>query len=123
MIALLQAGYLGEKTGPPASDAESQQLLFDTMARTASPDHGLERPTTFQWEFRDASPWHLRVANGSTTAVAGRVESPDVALRCRYEDWVDVFAGRLDPKRAMATGRLRPRGNIRTLLKLSRLFG
>ncbi len=123
MIALLQAGYLGEKTGPPSSDAESQRLLFDTMARTASPDHGLERPTTFQWEFRDASPWHLRVDNGSTTAVAGRVENPDVALRCRYEDWVDVFAGRLDPKRAMATGRLRPRGNIRTLLKLSRLFG
>ncbi len=123
VIALLQAGYLGEKTGPAASDAGSQQLLFETMARTVSPDHGLERPTTLQWQFKDAGPWHLRVDNGSASAHAGEVEDPDLRLSCRFDDWADIFAGRLDPKRAMATGRLRPRGNVKTLLKMSRLFG
>ncbi len=123
VIALLQAGYLGEKNGPAASDPASQQLLFETMARTVSPQHGLDRPTTFQWEFKDAGPWHLRVDNGSARAHEGRVEDPAVRLSCRFDDWVDVFAGRLDPKRAMATGRLRPRGNLRALLKMGRMFG
>jgi hypothetical protein len=123
VIGLLRAGYLGEKTGPPASDPGSQRLLFETMARTVSPEHGLERPTTFQWEFRDAAPWHLRVSNGTAEAREGRVEQPDVRLSCRFEDWADIFAGRLDPKRAMATGRLRPRGNVRTLLRMPRVFG
>jgi hypothetical protein len=122
VIALLRAGFLGEKTGPPASDPESQRLLFDTMGRTAASDR-VDGPTVLQWDFRDASPWHLRLANGSTTAEPGRVEDADLTLRCSYEDWVDVFSGRLDPRRALATGRLRPRGSVRTLLKLPRVFG
>ena len=123
VIALLQAGFLGEKNGSAASDPASQQLLFETMARTVSQEHGLDRPTTFQWEFKDARPWHLHVDNGSASAHEGRVENPAVRLSCRFDDWVDVFAGRLDPKRAMATGRLRPRGNVRALLKMGRMFG
>jgi hypothetical protein len=122
VIALLRAGYLGEKTGRPASDPDSQRLLFDTMARTASPDHGFAGPTVFQWDFRDAPPWHLRLASGSTIAEPGRVEDPHLTLRCRYEDWVDIFSGRLDARLAMATGRLRPRGSVRTLLKLPKVF-
>ena len=122
VIALLMAGFLGEKTGPPASDPESQWLLFDTMARTAASD-GLDGRKVLQWEFRDAPAWHLNLANGAAAAEPGRVEDADLTLRCRYEDWVDIFSGRLDPRLAMATGRLRPRGSVRTLLKLPRVFG
>src|SRR5215210_4154391 len=122
VIALLSAGFLGKKTGPPAADPESQRLLFDTMARTAVSD-GLDGPRTLQWEFRDAPAWHLRLANGATAAEPGRVEDADLKLRCRYEDWVDIFSRRLDPRRALATGRLRPRGSVRTLLKLPSVFG
>ena len=68
-----------------------------------------------QWEFPDAEPWHLRLDNGSTAVSAGRAEAPDITFKASYEDFVDVVGGRLDPKRAMATGRLRPRGSLRTL--------
>jgi hypothetical protein len=123
VIALLRAGFLGEKNGPPASDPASQRLLFETMARTAAPDHGLRRQAVIQWDFRDAPPWHLAVSNGSTTAREGRAEDPDLRFRCRFEDWVDIFAGRLDAPRAIATGRLRPRGSLRVLWKLPQVFG
>ena len=123
VISLLQAGFLGEKTGPPASDRERQRLLFDTLARTVASNDGLDRPTTFQWEFRDADPWFLRIADGSAEAVQGRLEDPDVRLGCRFEDWVDIFAGRLDARRALVTGRLRPRGNLKVLLKMPRVMG
>jgi hypothetical protein len=123
VIALLRAGYLGEKTGPPASDPDSQGRLFDALARSVAPDHGLDRPTTFQWDFRDAAPWFVRVENGSAWAEQGRVEDPDVRLRCRFEDWADIFAGRLDARRAMATGRLRPAGRLKTIWRMPRVFG
>ena len=58
----------------------------------------------------------------STAAAPGRSEHVDLELRCRYDDWVDVVAGRLDPRRAVATGRLRPRGNPRALWRARGLF-
>ena len=75
-----------------------------------------------QWEFPDAEPWHVRVDNGSTAAAAGRAPHVDLELRCRYEDWVDIVAGRLDPRRALATGKLRPHGSPRALWAARGLF-
>jgi hypothetical protein len=121
--ALVRAGILGEKTGPPARDPDTQDLLFDTLRRQVNPDHGLTAPLTLQWDFRDVEPWFLQVDNGSAVAKAGRASSPDLVLRCRWEDWVDLVAGRLSPRRAFLTGRLRPRGRPRALLAMPRLFG
>ncbi len=77
---------------------------------------------TVQLEFADAEPWHVRVDNGSTAAGAGRAAQVDLELRCRYEDFVDVVAGRLDPRRALATGKLRPHGSPRALWAARNLF-
>ena len=54
--------------------------------------------------------------------VRRQLEAPDILFRARYEDFVDVVGGRLDPRRAMATGRLRPRGSLRTLWSARGLF-
>jgi putative sterol carrier protein len=121
-LSLLQAGFLGSKDGPPARDPESMALLFDTVRRAVDPRRTPAEPLTLQWEFSDAQPWHLRVANGSTEAAAGRAEHADLELRCRYEDWVDLVAGRLRPRRALISGRLRPRGSLRALWAVRGLF-
>ena len=114
-MALLQAGILGEKNGPPARDTETMALLFDTVRRGVDFRTAPAGPLTVQWEFPDAEPWHLRLDNGSTAVTPGLLEAPDITFKARYEDFVDVVGGRLDPRRAMATGRLRPRGSLRTL--------
>ncbi|HEX8066985.1 MAG TPA: ribonucleotide-diphosphate reductase subunit beta [Thermoleophilaceae bacterium] len=120
-LAMLQAGYLGEKTGPP--DPHKAELLFDILKRSVDTSGTNGSPTTIAWEFRDAEPWFLRIDNGSTEAQAGRVENADLTFRCRFEDWVDIVAQRRDPRIAMATGKLRPRGNLRLLLRMQKLFG
>jgi len=122
-MALLQAGILGEKNGPPARDPETMALLFDTVRRGVDFRTAPAGPLTVQWDFPDADPWHMRLDNGSTAVAAGRVEAPDIVFRARYEDFVDVVGGRLDPRRAMATGRLRPRGSLRTLWSARAIFG
>jgi predicted lipid carrier protein YhbT len=55
--------------------------------------------------------------------VAGRASHADLTLRCRFADWADVMAGRADPRALMLRRRLRPRGSVRLLLAMPRVFG
>jgi ribonucleotide reductase beta subunit family protein with ferritin-like domain len=121
-LAMLRAGYLGERNGAAARDPEAMALLFDSVRRAVDPRTAPEGPLTLQWEFPDAEPWHLRLANGSTAAAPGRAPDPDVELRVAFDDWVDVIAGRLDPKRAVATRRLRLKGSPRALWRARGVF-
>ena len=118
VIKMLEANYLGEKLGPPSRDPEIVALLFDSVRRAVDSSHA----ATVQWDFSDAEPWVLHVANGATRVEQGRIETPDITLRCRFEDWVDITAGRTDPRVAVATGKLRPRGRLRALWGARNLF-
>jgi hypothetical protein len=123
MVAMLQAGLLGEGNGPPPRDPATMALLFDMLRRGVDPRVTLPAPLTLQWDFPDAEPWHLRVDNGDSAAQPGFADAPDVTYKVRYEDFVDVFAGRLDPRRAVLTGKLRPRGSVKALWVSRKLFG
>ena len=122
--ALAKAGVIGVREGPSARDHETVALLFDTIRRQVNPNHGLKRPTTFQWEFTDpdVATWHLTVNNGSSETAEGPAAKPDLRLRLGYQDWADIVGERLDPLRAVATGRLRPRGNPLALAGLGKVF-
>jgi len=122
--ALAKAGVIGVREGPTQRDPETVALLFDTIRRQVNPDHGLARATTFQWEFTDPDipTWHLTVNNGSSVVAQGQAPNPDVRLRLSYQDWVDIVGQRLAPLRAIATGRLRPRGNPLAFARLSKVF-
>ena len=122
-VAMLEAGLIGEGNGAVPRDPATMELLFDALRRGVDTRHAPARPLTLQWEFPDAEPWHLRVERGSTAVAPGFSERADVTYRARYDDFVDVFAGRLDPRRAIVTGKLRPRGSVRALWSARRLFG
>jgi putative sterol carrier protein len=121
---LAQAGVIGVREGPTRRDPETLELLFDTIRRQVNPEHGLKRATTFQWEFTDPDvpTWHLRVDNGTSTVGQGAAPKPDLRMRVAYQDFVDIIGERLDPMRAFATGKLRPRGNPLALRRLTQVF-
>ncbi len=121
---LAQAGVIGVREGPSKRDQETVALLFDMIRRQVNPEHGLSRPTTFQWEFTDPDvpTWHLTVENGSSTVAEGAAPNADLRLRVAYQDWVDIIGERLNPRRALVTGRLRPAGNPLALRKLMKAF-
>ena len=121
-LGLLRANILGEKTAPPARDPETMAMLFGVIKRSVDPAETPDHPVTIQWDFKDADPWHLKINNGSTDAAPGRVEDADLVLRCRFEDWADITAGRTDPRVAMATGKLRPKGSVKLLLRMQKMF-
>jgi Ribonucleotide reductase, small chain/SCP-2 sterol transfer family len=121
---LAKAGVVGVREGPSRRDPQTLELLFDTIRRTVNPNHGLTRPTTFQWDFTDTDipTWHLTVNNGSSMVAEGPVSQPDLRLQLSYQDWVDVIGERVDPLRLIVRGRLRPRGNPLALRKLTKVF-
>jgi len=122
-IAMLEAGLLGEGNGAPPRDPRTMALLFDSLRRGVDHRSAPPGPLTLQWDFPDAEPWHLRLDNGSTSVAPGWAERADVTYRVRYDDFVDVFAGRVDARRALATGKLRPRGSVRAIWATRKLFG
>src|SRR5947209_639630 len=122
VLTLLESNVLGEKLAPPSSDPKVMAMLFDLIERAVDTSRSPARPLTIQWDFKDAAPWHLRINNGSTSAAEGRVPDADLTLRSRYEDWVDIIAGRQDPRRAILRGRLRPKGNPLNLWRIQKLF-
>ena len=120
-IALLESHVMGEPHPHPDASPEIQRLYFDVIARSADTKVVNGRPFTIQWDFLDADPWHVTVANGSTRAEPGRANA-DVTLKATWGDWISVSKGALDPRRAFLGRRLRMRGSPRNLRTFMQVF-
>lgn len=120
-IKLLKAGILGEPNGTPKCDPEVEKILFEVIARSAHTD-AVDRPVTIQWRFEDADPYYVSIDNGSTRAEAGTAEKADVTLRTSWADWIEIATRGHDARRAMLRRRLRPRGSLRQLARLPKIF-
>jgi putative sterol carrier protein len=96
-------------------------MLFDGLRRQIDPS--VAPGATIQWDFSDAEPWHLRIDNGRSSVAPGRVDHADLTFHCRLVDWVELAAGRTEPWRALVTGKVRPSGSLRMLIRAPKLFG
>src|ERR1700730_16213398 len=87
--ALAKGGIRGVRRAPSDRDPETLALMFDTIRRQVNPQHGLRKPTTFQWEFTDpdVATWHLTVNNGSSEGGGGEAARPELRPRLSYQDW------------------------------------
>src|SRR5438874_2337043 len=63
---MLAGNYIGPDR-PVARDAETLGVVFDAIAQSAN-SRAVPGGMTVQWDFTDAEPWHVEVANGSSRA-------------------------------------------------------
>jgi hypothetical protein len=120
-ITLLKAGVLGPPNGGAKSSPEVQEIYFDVIARSAKTD-ALDSPLTVQWKFKDADPWHIKVRNGSSEAVAGVAESADVTLQTTWPEWVEISMRGESPAKAVLQRKLRPKGGLRNLRRMAQVW-
>jgi ribonucleotide reductase beta subunit family protein with ferritin-like domain len=120
-IKLLKAGVMGPPNGRPESSPEIQRIYFDIVARSADSD-AVESPVTIQWKFADAAPWHVRIDNGSTQARDGVAENADVTLETTWGQWIEISMRGGDFRKAVLRRRLRPRGSLRQLRRMQRIW-
>jgi ribonucleotide reductase beta subunit family protein with ferritin-like domain len=119
-LAMLRAGYIGEPNGGAKPDPEVTRILFESLCKQV--DTSAAPGATIQWDFSDAEPWYVRIIDGRAEAEMGRAPSADLTFSCRLTDWLDLSAGRTEPWRAALTGKIRPHGKLRLLLRAPKLF-
>ena len=110
---------------PPASASSQYSPQVPqgyAPASNAGAADAADRPVAFQWKFKDAEPYYVRIDNGSTTTGKGLVEHADVTLKTSWADWVDVATRGHDARLAMLRGKIRPRGSLRQLARMRKIF-
>ena len=64
----------------------------------------------------------MRIDNGNSEAAQGEAPNADLTLETTWRDWIDMSIRGADPRRAMLQRKLRPRGSLRTLWRMQRIF-
>ena len=121
-VKLMMGGILGPPDGNPEVSPELQRLWFDVVARSADPKAVNGSRVVYQWRFTDAEPWHLILDNGSTRAEPGEAPNPNLVLESSWRDWVSSSKPDRSPVRYILQRRIRPRGKIRELARLRKVF-
>jgi len=122
-VKLMEAGILGPPEAVPQADPEMQRLYFDVVKRAANTKAANGSPLVYQWRFTDAEPWHLVIDNGSTRAEPGEAPNPTVTLETSWADFVSTSKPDANPLKLVLTRRIRPRGSIREIARMRKVFG
>jgi hypothetical protein len=123
-VQLMMAGILGPPDGPPpGSTPELQRLYFDVISRVANPKAANGSPLVYQWRFSDANPWHLTIDNGSTRAEPGEVPNPDLVIESTWGDWIASGKPDANQLKMVLQRRIRPKGSIREIARMRKVFG
>jgi putative sterol carrier protein len=122
-VKLMEAGVLGPPDGPaPDASPETQRLYFDVVKRAADPAAANGSPLVYQYRFSDAEPWQLIIDNGSTRAEPGEAPNPTLTLETSWADFVAIGKPEAKPLQMMLQRRLRPRGKLREIARMRKVF-
>jgi hypothetical protein len=120
---LMLAGITGSPNGsPPESSPEIQRLYFEMIADVVNAGAANGDRLVYQWRFSDADPWHVVIDNGSTRAEPGEAPNPNVVLEANWADWVASTKPDANRLRMMLQRRIRPRGSLRELARMRKVF-
>lgn len=121
-VKLMMAGILGPPDATPEATPELQRLYFDVVKRAADPRAANGSPLVYQWRFDDADPWHVTIDNGSTRAEPGEAPNPTLTLEASWKDFVGMSKPDANPMKMVLTRRIRPRGSIREIARMRKVF-
>jgi hypothetical protein len=120
--ALIDAGVIGDDRREPKMNDAAFEVLFDGVANSMNLDVAKTIGSTFQWRFKDAEPWHVSVDNGTAIPARGTAAHWDFCFETTSADWARIAVGRLDPRKAVLTRKLKLRGPLRAKARLPHLF-
>ena len=121
-VKLMMGGILGPPDGVPQSSPELQRLYFDVIERVVNTKAANGSRLVYQWRFSDAEPWHLVIDNGSTHAEPGEAPNPNLVLEASWADFIATGKPDANPLKMVLTRRLRPRGSLRELARMRKVF-
>lgn len=121
-VKLMMGGILGSPDNVPQTSPELQRLYFDVIERVVNPKAANGSRLVYQWRFTDADPWHLVIDNGSTHAEPGEAPNPNLVLEASWGDFIATGKPDSNPLKMVLQRRLRPRGSVRELARMRKVF-
>jgi Ribonucleotide reductase, small chain/SCP-2 sterol transfer family len=123
-VRMMLGGILGPSDGSvtPSTDPELMRLHFAMTAQVANPAAATDGPLVYQWKFSDAEPWHLVIDNGSTRAEPGLATDPAVTIETTWADWLASTKPDAKPLKLLLSRKIRPKGSIRELARMRKVF-
>jgi ribonucleotide reductase small subunit/SCP-2 sterol transfer family protein len=121
-VKLMMGGILGPPDAVPESTPDLQRLYFNVVERVVDPKAANGSKLVYQWRFTDADPWHLVIDNGSTRAEPGEAPNPNLVMEASWADFVATGKPEANPLKMVLQRRLRPRGSIRELARMRKVF-
>ena len=123
-VKMMEAGVLGPPDAKvPDSSPEIQRLYFDLVKRVANPAAANGSALVYQYRFDDADPWHLVIDNGSTRAEPGEAPNPTLVLEASWADFIATSKPDANPLKMILQRRIRPRGKLREIARMRKVFG
>jgi NAD-dependent dihydropyrimidine dehydrogenase PreA subunit len=83
---------------------------------------GLSFTCQFDFTGEGGGSWGMRVADERCEVFPGRIEHPDLGVRCPGTLFLSIHRGEASPVLSLLTGRLKLRGNRKIFLAFPRLF-
>jgi Ribonucleotide reductase, small chain/SCP-2 sterol transfer family len=121
-VRLMMGGILGPPDAVPETSAELQRLYFDVVKRSINAEAANGSRLVYQWRFTDADPWHLVIDNGSTRVEPGEAPNPNLTMEASWADFVLTAKPNTSPLKLVLQRRLRPRGSVRELVRMRKVF-
>ncbi|MEA2497879.1 MAG: ribonucleoside-diphosphate reductase beta chain [Actinomycetota bacterium] len=119
---LVDAGIVGDDERTPQVSREAFEILFDGMVRSTDIDVARSLGGPIEWDFNDAEPWHIVVADGHIEAKPGRAGEPSLRMEIASGEWARMVVGRTDARWALLTRKLKVHGSLSAKAKLAKLF-
>ena len=119
---LLEDGIMGDDRREPKVSPQAFEILFDGMSRALDLEVARSLGGPIQWDFTDAEPWHIVVANGHAEAKPGTAGEPALRLETSAADFAKIAVERDDPRWSLLKRKLKVHGSLSAKAKLPKLF-
>lgn len=100
----------------------SVEYIFAKLNQRFNPSQAKDMRAVYQFQLRDAQPFHLNIQDGSLLASWGEHPDPDITLHLSESVLASVVSGQLDGMSAYMKGQLRAEGNLLLATQLGKLF-
>lgn len=100
------------------------ESLMELLPQLFQPNRseGVNTSINFDITGEGGGEWNVSIKNRQCVVSKGLAESPELGLKAKAQDILDIFTGRLDPKRALFFGCLKMTGSMKLALKLAEFF-
>lgn len=83
---------------------------------------GVNAKYAFDLTGDNGGQYHMNISDGTGDAGEGAPDSPNITITMKAEDFLQLYAGKMDPTMAFMSGKIKIKGDMGLAMKLQSLM-